>query len=411
MLLRDVMTPLPMRAGWGQDMAWPYPGIPRTVVAELAGYEVAGLPFFPVETVTTDHGSPYKNFHLIEVQRIIGANIVPARVLRPTDKAACERSFGAIQSLLFEQLPGYRGVDVADRGADPEGDAVLTLPEVEHLVATWIVGIWQNRKFGEYGPGWDPGGDHSPNTLFAAAMAQGGFSLEIPAPELYYELLPAHNVMIHQRGVKIRGLWYDGPALDGLRGLPSARGGTRKRSWVIRSDKRDARTVFFRDEERQWHELRWTGLPAESEVPSFNDARVTDLLREARERGLRPRSDAELLPLLLELLGAHVPVDRWPGQLTRQEKKNQAREAAQSDAAAADRPAGLPGRTADEDQEPAQVVPLRRPDRALQARAAIDEQRRKRREEAVPGRPQAPGTLGDSLRRTSLLAIPEDDEG
>jgi hypothetical protein len=63
MLLRDVMTPLPMRADWGQEMAWPYPGIPKTVVAELAGYEVAGLPFFPIETVTTDHGSVYKNHH------------------------------------------------------------------------------------------------------------------------------------------------------------------------------------------------------------------------------------------------------------------------------------------------------------------------------------------------------------
>ncbi len=410
MLLRDVMTPLPMRAGWGQDMAWPYPGIPKTVVAELAGYEVAGLPFFPIETVTTDHGSPYKNFHLIEVQRIIGANIVPARVLRPTDKAACERAFGAIQSLLFEQLPGYRGIDVADRGADPEGDAVLTLPEVENLVATWIVQIWQNRKFGEYGPGWEPGGDHSPNTLFAAAMAQGGFSLEIPAPELYYELLPAHHVRIHPRGVKIRGLWYDGPVLDGLRGTPSARGGTHKRSWVIRSDKRDARTVFFQDEEHQWHELRWTGLPAEGEIPSFTDARVTDLLREAKAQGLQPRSDAELLPLLLKLLRAHVPVGRWPGQMTRQEKKAQAREAAQADAAAADRPAPSPAGPDSEDREPAAVVPLRRPDRALQARAAIDEQRRKRREAAVPGRPQAPGTLGDGLRRTSLLSIPEDDE-
>lgn len=28
-------------------VAWPYPGIPKTVVAELAGYEVAGLPYFP----------------------------------------------------------------------------------------------------------------------------------------------------------------------------------------------------------------------------------------------------------------------------------------------------------------------------------------------------------------------------
>jgi hypothetical protein len=77
MMLRDVMTPLPMRAGWGQDMAWPYPGIPKTVIADLAGYEVAGLPFFPIETVTTDHGSVYKNHHLVEVQRVIGANIRP----------------------------------------------------------------------------------------------------------------------------------------------------------------------------------------------------------------------------------------------------------------------------------------------------------------------------------------------
>jgi hypothetical protein len=29
-------------------------------------------------------------------------------------------------------------------------------------------------------------------------MAQGGFSLEIPRPELYYELLPAHHVKIHR---------------------------------------------------------------------------------------------------------------------------------------------------------------------------------------------------------------------
>jgi hypothetical protein len=41
--------------------------------------------------------------------------------------------------------------------------------------------------------------------------------------------------------------------------------------------------------------------------PSFNDARVTELLREAKAQGLRPKSDAELLPLLLKLLGAHIP--------------------------------------------------------------------------------------------------------
>jgi hypothetical protein len=70
------------------------------------------------------------------VQRVIGANILPARVLRPTDKQAVKRAFGAIQSLLFEHLLGYQGVDVADRGLDPEADAVLTVEAMEHLVAT-----------------------------------------------------------------------------------------------------------------------------------------------------------------------------------------------------------------------------------------------------------------------------------
>jgi hypothetical protein len=112
-------------------------------------------------------------------------------------KQAVERCFGAIQSLLMEKLPGFRGVDVADRGADSEGDAILTLAEMEHTVATWVVKIWQNRQLGEYAPSWDPGGRHSPNSLIAAAMEQGGFALQVPSPGLYYELLRSHAVRLY----------------------------------------------------------------------------------------------------------------------------------------------------------------------------------------------------------------------
>jgi hypothetical protein len=412
MLLRDVMTPLPMRADWGEDMAWPYPGIPKNLVADLAGYEVAGLPFFAVETVTTDHGSVYKNHHLVEVQRVIGANILPSRTMRPTDKQAVERAFGAIQSLLFQQLPGYRGVDVADRGSNPQDDAVLTLTEMEHLIATWIVAIWQNRRLGEYGPCWDPGGEHSPNTLFAAAMAQGGVSLEIPRPELYYELLHTHHVKIHgARGVKIRGLWYNGPALDLYRDTPSIRGGKHRGSWVIRSDRRDARTVFFQDPHtHDWHELRWSGLPADGEIPAFSDARVQDLLREAKALGLQPKSDAELLPLLLKLVGGHIPVDQWPTQMTRQQKKDQAREDAQHAAVTADCPA-KPRAIFDASTQSTVDPPLSRwAQRAHDIGNAVDDERRRRREQAVPQCPPAPARLGDRLRRTSLLmALTEED--
>ncbi|MGH3757693.1 hypothetical protein [Actinophytocola sp.] len=237
----------------------------------------------------------YRNHHLVEVQRVLGANILPARVLRPTDKQAVERAFGVIRSLLFEHLPGYTGVD---RGTDPEADAVLTVDAMEQLVATWIVGVWQNRRLGEHAPAWDPGGEHSPNTLLAAAMNQGGFAMEIPDPQLYYQLLPAHHVAIHlDRGVKIRGLWYDGPALHPYRNTPSTRSGRHKGRWVIRRDPRDVRTVYFQDPNTHaWHTLRWRGLPPEDDVPAFSDSRARELLATARTAGLKPRTDAELLP-------------------------------------------------------------------------------------------------------------------
>src|SRR5207237_170931 len=135
-------------------------------------------------------------------------------------KAACERAFGVIRQLLFEHLTGYTGVDTADRGADPEGDAALTMDELGQLIATWIVG-------------------------------------------------------------------------------------KHKAQWVIRRDPRDRRSVFFQDPvTHAWRELPWTGMPAAGQAPAFGDARVRDLLRKAGACGLRPKSDAELLPVLLEMIGA-----------------------------------------------------------------------------------------------------------
>lgn len=405
------MMPLPMRDGWGPEMEWPYPGVPAGVVAEFAGHRVAGLPFFAPETVTTDHGGPYKSWTAVAAQQALGCNILPARVLRPQDKAACERAFGALRSLLFEHLPGYSGIDVADRGADPEAGATLTMEQMERLVAEWIVAVWQNRALGEHAPAWGPGEEHSPNTLFAAAMNQGGFALQVPRPELYYELLPVHHVKIHaDRGVKIGGLWYGraDPVLKPHAGKPSGRGGKFKDLWVIRSDRRDRRQVFFPDpaEPGKWHALRWNGLPPEGEIPAFSDKTADELLRQARAAGLSPKSDADLLPVLLRLLGGVAPVSQWASQLGKKEKKGRARERAQGDQAARDRHGPEPGGAEDEGK----VVPLRWPEQASAARDAIDAERRRRREQAVPQRPAPPGTLGDRLRATSLLALPDEDE-
>ncbi|REE98331.1 transposase [Thermomonospora umbrina] len=398
MLLRDVMMPLPMREGWGEDMQWPYPGIPEAVVAEFAGHRVAALPFFTPETVTTDHGAVYKNHRLVDVQRVIGANVLPCRVLRPTDKQAVERAFGSIRSLLLDLLPGYKGVDVSDRGADVEGDAVITIDRMEQLLAKWIVKVWQNRVLGESAPAWDPGGRHSPNTLFAASLVQGGFAMAIPSPDLFYELLPSRNVskIDPRRGAKVSRLWYHGPVLDDLVGTVPARGGARKGRWRVHWDPRDRRFTYFQDPDSgEWHQLRWTGLPEKGEIPSFGDARVKELMHLVRERGLTPKTDAELLPVLLELLGGLVPVDSWPTQLTKTQKTGHARENRQGKAATTDRPQPAAA------NEP---VPMR--SRARQSVDAVDAERRRRREQAMDGRQIVPPPrLGDAIRRRGMFSI------
>ena len=222
----------------------------------------------------------------------------PGSCGRPTSRPSSGPS-AAIQTLLFEHLLGYTGVDVADRGADPEGDAVLTVAEMEHLIATWIVKIWQNRRPRRIRPGWDPGGDHSPNTLFAAAMEQGGFALQIPAAELYYELLPAHHVAIHgRRGVKIRGLWYDGAALDPYRDEPLR--ARRAAQGQVGHPPRPARPPGSCSSRtpRPTTGTRCAGrgCRAEGEIPAFSDARVAELLAAARagrpDAALRRRTAA-----------------------------------------------------------------------------------------------------------------------
>lgn len=405
MVLLDVMMPLPMCEGWGEEMEWPYPGIPAVVVAGIAGHKVAGLPFFSPETVTTDHGTVYKNHDLVEAQRVIGTNILPARVLRPTDKQTVERIFGSVRTLLFEYLPGYKGVDSSDRGADIEGDAVLTIDQVQRTIAAWVVSTWQNRALGEHAPAWDPGGAHSPNTLFAASMEQGGFALQVPSRDMYFRLLPFRRVKVHgPRGIKIKGLWYNGPALDPYRDTTARSDGERGGKLKVHRDPRDRTKVFVQDPQtHEFHLLRWSGLPPEGVIPAFGDRRVEELLAAAAERGLKPRTDQELYPLLLGILGGQISVEQWPTQKGKRKRGEIARDISRFESAAADqRRAGL--------REPTLVPAAAEPSWPEAARTvsqAVDDERRARRQQALEARPAVkPAPQMGAASRLRLILSP-----
>lgn len=267
---------------------------------------------------------------------------------------------------------------------------------------------WQ-RPAARLQPRCESGGDHSPNSLFAASFARTGFAMEIPQPELYYRFLREHQVKRIRglRGAEIKGLYYYGDALEPYLHEASSRGGRRKQMWIIRRERRDRRVVYFQDPlTPEWHPLRWTGLPPESQVPAFGDLRAEELLTRVREAGLRPRSDAELLPILLELLGARDPVGNWPSQMTKSQRVEHAREATQAQVASTDRLAASaePTDPPRKSERTAGNV-LQWPQRAGQNRSGLDAERRRRREAAAPVTQEPPPQLGSSFRERNVFLL------
>ena len=58
----------------------------------------------------------------------------PAPPYAPTAKGIVERTFGSINSLWRQHLPGYTGSDVTRRGRDAEREACLTLAQLQDLL-------------------------------------------------------------------------------------------------------------------------------------------------------------------------------------------------------------------------------------------------------------------------------------
>ncbi|MFF3265051.1 hypothetical protein ACFYWO_38545 [Streptomyces sp. NPDC002932] len=182
-----------------------------------------------------------------------------------------------------------------------------------------------------------------------------------------------------------------------------------KNKYVFHRDPRDPCFVFFQDPlTHEWHQLRWVGLPEEGRMPAFSDARVRQVMRDLRAQGLTPKSDSDLMPLLLDLIGSKVPVEQWPTRLTKTQRTEIAREEAQAAAAAADRPPTPPlsdviatPQVPRQSQPADNVVELPWRQHVEQGQTAIDSERRRRREAALH-KPTSSSTLSQALRGTRL---------
>ncbi len=302
LLLADIITPLRMRPGWPDTVRWAYHGVPETILFDIFDVrDAASLPVVRPETVVVDHGLIFESETFRSACQALHINVLSARPYTPTDKAQIERSFRTIRQSLLENLPGYKGPDVWSRGERIEDKAMYFVEEIEALFAEWVVRYYQNRPHeGLCMPG-APKREISPNDMYEYGLATAGFLCVPPNPDLYYQLLPIAWRKILHDGVRVKGLRYDGDALNEYRNRDSSYGAKRKGKHPLRYDPRDYSRVFFQDpHDQEWHELEWVDAPPNARP--FNDTLLAHAKGQllARDES-RTHSSQELAEVLEDI--------------------------------------------------------------------------------------------------------------
>lgn len=302
-VLLEALLPFEAPSDWAESAQWPYHGIPQSLILDpakvrVSRFERAGL--LP-ETIVVDHGRPFLSDHVTSACARLGISIQPARVYQPTDKGAVERFFRSLDTLL-QELPGYKGADIAGRGADIESEAVYTIPQLEQIIREWTASIYHLRPHSALVDPNMPGIVMSPVQRYEQGIATAG-RLRMPNDrDAVLELLPVVRRQFHHYGVEIARLRYTGPIVAKYRNRSRSRSREHASDWPFFVNPDDLSHIYFHDpEDSTWHTLTWEhhsalGLP-------FS----LDALEYAKRLALQPGHTADIqktLAALLEQWGA-----------------------------------------------------------------------------------------------------------
>ncbi len=307
-VLFETIQPREVPATWPIEAAWPYHGLPGTVVVDadrVDGPRFSGPGLLP-DTIVVDHGRVYMSAHVTSACARLGISIQPARPYTPTDKAAIERFFRSLREGLLEALPGYKGPDVFSRGADIEGDAFFYLSELEEIIREWVGVIYHRRAHESLLDPRLPGQRMSPMQRFSHGVARAG-RIDIPRDGcLALQLLPLKWRTIQHYGVEIDGLRYSGPIVgkyadrtSGHKSVGNFYGARKGGKWPFAVNPDDLRRIYFRDpDDGVWHTLVWEHA-ADLDLPLSLDA-----LTYAKGLAARGDTPPDLQRTLVELLAA-----------------------------------------------------------------------------------------------------------
>jgi len=166
-------------------------------------WHVCGIP----DVFYTDHGSDFTSRHLEQVALDLEIQLVFSTVGMPRGRGKIERFFQTVDQLFLATQPGY-----APKGAaSPAVTTLLTLPELDARLRTFLVDDYHQRRHRETGM--------APQARWDA----GGFLPRLPASLEQLDLLlltVATPRVVHPDGIHFQGLRYLDPTLAAYVGDP-----------------------------------------------------------------------------------------------------------------------------------------------------------------------------------------------
>ncbi|MFF4533771.1 transposase [Streptomyces sp. NPDC001407] len=247
LLLAEMAVPHPARPSWPDALRFAHSTVlPRERLLPL-DERLEGAAARPVavpETIVVDRGKVYLSRAFTGACEALGISVQAAPPFAPTAKSIVERTFGSINTLFCQHLPGYTGSDVTRRGKDVARDACYSVAQLQDLLDEWLV-HWHHRPHEGLRHPVLPKIALTPNQMWAALVAVAGY---VPVPlsgSDYLELLPVRWQAITERGIRLHHRTYDHDLLGPHRGQSSevaARGG----KWEVHTNPHDVRQIWVR---------------------------------------------------------------------------------------------------------------------------------------------------------------------
>ncbi|MGW2190024.1 transposase [Streptomyces sp. NPDC001719] len=247
LLLAEMAVLHPARPSWPDAVRFAHSTVlPRERLLPL-DERLKGAAARPVavpETIVVDRGKVYLSRAFTGACEALGISVQAAPPFAPTAKSIVEWTFGSINTLFCQHLPGYTGSDVTRRGRDVARDACYSVAQLQDLLDEWLV-HWHHRPHEGLRHPVLPKIALTPNQMWAALVAVAGY---VPVPVSgsdYLELLPVRWQAITERGIRLHHRTYDHDLLGPHRGQDSgvaARGGKGE----VHTNPHDVRQIWVR---------------------------------------------------------------------------------------------------------------------------------------------------------------------